>query len=236
MISWQAATIRWPNKTELALPAISLQPGDRVALLGSNGAGKTTLLRSVAGLDAILENQVRINGATLQTLPLYERAKKIGYLPAETHFAYPFSIRDVVCWGRFAMHQGQPKAADWEAVTHWLDAFDLMRLQEMPITAVSSGEKQRALMARLFAGETPLKILDEPFARLDMGQAGRIRALWQNPSLRDHILLVAHHDIFNLFAWATRILLITDGSLIECPMHSESETLQFIAHRFENRL
>ena len=233
MITLRELVAQWPNRTHLVIPNLSFKPGDRVAVLGPNGAGKTTLLRSLAGLDAVLERSFFIEEKSLANLSNQLRAKAIAYIPAETHLSYPFLIRDIVCWGRFANHQGQPKTADWDRVTYWLSAFDLTHLASTPITAVSTGEKQRALMARLFVSEAKLKILDEPFARLDFGQVERIRNLWQLPELSQQVLIASHHDIFNLYNWATRILLLASGTIVECPKIGEAETIQAIIRSFQ---
>lgn len=170
---------------------LAISEGDFVSLVGPNGGGKTTLLRLLLGLLSPTRGQVRLFGLAP------ERARRqVGYLPQhpqhDAHF--PASVRDVVLMGRLA--RGHPRGlfgrADKTAAQQALNEVGLGDLGRRPFAALSSGQKQRVLLARALACAPRLLLLDEPTANLDSHVEGELYELLRELNRRLTVVLVSH--------------------------------------------
>lgn len=147
----------------LAGVACTLEPGKITAICGPNGAGKSSLLSALAGLLPVENGAVLLGGTPLDAMPPRERANAIGYLPQDGEVAWDVAVRSLVALGRLPHRD-----AGEEAVSRALQALDLERLATRPVSTLSGGEKARALLARVFAGEPRWILVDEPLAALDL--------------------------------------------------------------------
>jgi len=154
-----------------AIAEVSLAfPSGRVtALLGENGAGKSTLLKALAGIVPARRGTVRLGGRALSEIPRREAARALGYLPQSFEPLFPILARDLVLLGRTPWRTafGAPSACDYAAVEAALTEMDAGKLAETDLGAMSGGERQRILVARVLAGEPEVLLLDEPAANLD---------------------------------------------------------------------
>ena len=145
-------------------------PAGRVtALLGENGAGKSTLLKALAGIVPARGGSVRLGGRALSGIPRREAARALGYLPQGFEPLFPILARDLVLLGRTPWRTafGAPSARDHAAVEAALAEMDAGGLADTDLGAMSGGERQRVLLARVLAGEPGVLLLDEPAANLD---------------------------------------------------------------------
>lgn len=169
--------------------------GEFVALVGPNGSGKSTLLRMLLGALDPSRGSVRLLGR-----PPDEVADRwrIGYVPQRPTLALdvPATVREIVATGRLARRGWwRPlRTADFDAVRHAIDSVGLGDLADHPITQLSGGQQQRAFIARAFAGEPELLVLDEPIAGIDAESQRRFRQSLVH-LIREHgagVLLVSH--------------------------------------------
>ncbi|MHB8079552.1 MAG: metal ABC transporter ATP-binding protein [Candidatus Krumholzibacteriia bacterium] len=171
--------------------AFTIAEGDYVSLVGPNGGGKTTLLRLLLGLLVPTRGQVRLFG-----LPPEQARRQLGYMPQhpqlDPHF--PVSARDVVLMGRLG--PGRPRGLfgrdDKDAARRALDEVGLGELGRRPFAALSSGQKQRVLIARALACAPRLLLLDEPTANLDLHVEGELYELLRELNRRLTVVLVSH--------------------------------------------
>ncbi|MEO8584869.1 MAG: ABC transporter ATP-binding protein [Acidobacteriota bacterium] len=144
--------------------------GGRVtALLGENGAGKSTLLKALAGIVPARRGTVRLGERPLPAVPRREVARMLGYLPQGFEPLFPIRARDLVLLGRTPWRTafGAPSARDHVAGDAALIEMDAGMFAETDLGAMSGGERQRILLARVLAGEPEVLLLDEPAANLD---------------------------------------------------------------------
>ncbi len=136
------------------MPHLEVVAGDRAAVLGSNGSGKSTLLRVLAGLEHDYHGDCRVNAARKQRVFVDQN---------------PYLFRGTalfnVMYGPVARGLGHKAAA--QTATRWLERLDITELATARIDRLSGGEKRRTALARAFAIEPDLLLLDEPFADLD---------------------------------------------------------------------
>ena len=150
--------------------------GEFVALVGPNGSGKSTLLRVLLGALRPSRGSVRLLGR-----PSNEVADRwrIGYVPQRPTLApdVPATVREIVTTGRLARRGWwRPlRSVDVAAVGHALESVGLDDLADHPIAQLSGGQQQRAFIARAFASEPELLVLDEPIAGIDAESQRRFK-------------------------------------------------------------
>lgn len=156
-------------RTVLSGVSLALAPGRVAVLLGENGSGKSTLLRALAGILAPRAGDVLLDGRSLASVPRREAARAIGYLPQGFEPLFPMRALDLVLLGRtpHLATFGAPGAADRAAARDALAEMDASALAHEDLRAMSGGERQRVLLARVLAGAPSVLLLDEPTANLD---------------------------------------------------------------------
>jgi iron complex transport system ATP-binding protein len=149
---------------------LTLQPGERLAILGRNGAGKSTLLSVLAGLRTAQAGEVLLNGTTYAALGPRQSALIRGWLPQARADAFASTVLETALVGR------HPHLArwDWESakdakiVREALAAVDLAEFEQRDVQTLSGGERQRLAIATLLTQAPRLFLLDEPIAHLDL--------------------------------------------------------------------
>ncbi|MBI5380427.1 MAG: ABC transporter ATP-binding protein [Opitutae bacterium] len=207
-----------------ALDAVSLTlpAGSLAAVLGPNGAGKSTLLRAANGELRPASGTVRVLGEDAQALDWRAAARwrrRIGVMPqfADHAPAVPLTVREVVEIGRVAHgRRGASLSADDRAIcTRWLERFGLSALAERSFAALSGGEQRKAHLARIFAQEPELILLDEPAGHLDLPAQDALTRLiaevWRET--RATVLIVTH-ELRHLPPDTTHVILLADGKIV----------------------
>ena len=185
----------------------TIEPGAITAICGPNGAGKSTLLAALAGLLEPASGEVLLEGRALAAIAPRERARRIGYLPQAGEIAWDLSVANLAALGRLP-HRDRGE----EEVARALAAVDLTAFADRPVSTLSGGEKARALLARVLAGEPRWILADEPLAALDLGHQlallGRLRAAADAGA---GVVLVVH-DLALAMNHAARVLVLDRGS------------------------
>jgi zinc transport system ATP-binding protein len=175
--------------------SLAVRPHEFVALVGPNGSGKSTLLKVLLGLIRPTSGTVAILGRPPARLT--ERWR-IGYVPQRPELAsdIPVTVEEVVAAGRLARRGWwrRIRASDRELTEHAVDSVALGPLSARPIGELSGGQQQRAFIARAFASEPDLLLLDEPIAGIDRESQTRFRNSLAH-LIAEHgagVLLVSH--------------------------------------------
>ena len=181
----------------------SLQKGEMVCMLGANGCGKSTLLRTLAGLQPALSGEYTRSDAKHIALVLTER------LSMENT-----TVHDVVAMGRYPYTSflGGLSAEDEAIIAQALTqvGFADTKVGETMFNAHSDGEKQRILIAKAIAQQTPIILLDEPTAHLDLPHRILIlRLLRRLAHEQGKTVLISTHELDLALALSDRILLMT---------------------------
>ena len=191
--------------------SFSLNAGEMVCMLGPNGCGKSTLLRTLAGLQPALSGEYTHSDAKNIALVLTERLSMDNT-----------TVHDVVALGRYPYSSFLDglKKEDEEIIAKSLEqvGFDLstFNFHLSFFNAHSDGEKQRILIAKALAQQTPIILLDEPTAHLDLPHRILIlRLLRTLAHEQGKTILISTHELDLALALSDRILLMTPGKGIQ---------------------
>lgn len=205
------------DKVSIIVPA-----GSILGVLGPNGAGKTTLISALAGFLKPTRGSVRILGQDLARLSaalLRALRQKIGLLPqlSEVNELMPLTAREVVAIGR-AGRAGLGKrlsSKDHELIENALTVFGLAPLADRAYPRLSGGERRKVQLARVFAQEPELLLLDEPMANLDAAWQDSLRrelqAWWE---LGNITVVMISHELHHLPEACQNIALMSEGRVI----------------------
>lgn len=193
---------------------LELFPGELVCILGPNGAGKSTLLRLLAGLERLSMGQAKLGAQALAGIPRLELAKQVALVEPMVNLNFPFSVEQMVHMGR-APHRDRwfESPADLAAVDSALVAMDCLSLRHRDFRTLSSGEKQRVLVASALAQQTCVLLLDEPAAFLDIQHQVELFRSLKKLAAQGYLVVAVTHDFNLASAWASRLLLLKDGRL-----------------------
>jgi iron complex transport system ATP-binding protein len=190
---------------------LNLSAGEFVALVGPNGSGKSTLLRSLLGLLPPLAGEVLICGSPLRSLSIEERARRAASVFTDRLDPGYFSVRDIVSFGRYPYTDARNRLGprDRAAVDSALEAVGLGPFASRPLAELSDGERQKALIARALAQDTPLLILDEPTAFLDAPARIEIFHLARRLAHEGgKAVVLSTHDLDHALRYADRLWII----------------------------
>jgi ABC-type cobalamin/Fe3+-siderophores transport system ATPase subunit len=207
------------NKSVVEHMNIHVNACEFVGLIGPNGAGKSSLLRILAGLVKPNSGGVELTPQNIATniekIPAQWRARFMAYLAQHETPAWPLSVKNLVALGRSPWNSSVNSNADDElAIQNALAMTDVDSLAERPVTELSGGELQRALLARVFAGSPQLIIADEPIAALDVYHQLHIMELLQAHAVQGGAVIAALHDLSLAARFCTRLVLMHHGKLI----------------------
>ena len=195
--------------------SLNVKSGEVLALIGPNGAGKSTLIRAVSGVIPY-QGQVRTNGGDFITLSPIQRAKYIATVPQAVSLPPAYTVWETVLFGRtpYLGFLGQPSQKDEEIARRALQRVSALPFADRRVGELSGGEQQRILLARALCQSTPILLLDEPTAHLDLQYQVSLLELVHELAHQDKLaVLVALHDLNLAAHYADRIALMVAGEI-----------------------
>ncbi len=212
-----ASSISVTKSGRSLLDAVSLQVsrGELIGLIGPNGAGKSTLLSVLAGIDKPDGGHVSVDGQSLDSIGGSVRARKLGWLEQLSSVHWPVSVERLVMLGRIPHLPAWSKASagDQEAVENALTLADCLSIRHQSVTTLSGGERSRALLARVLAGEPELVFADEPVSALDLSHQLQTMQLLRDFARNQQAAIVVLHDLSLAARYCDRLYLMHEGSI-----------------------
>lgn len=192
----------------------ALHAGEFLAILGPNGAGKSTLLRLLAGQERPSFGQVLLSGQETSALPRQSLARQVAFVEPTLEVPFGLKVEELVMMGRapHASHWFESEE-DWRQTNAALSTMDCEALRHRDFRTLSNGEKQRVLVASALAQQPCVLLLDEPAAFLDLSHQRDLFAALHKLAAQGYLIVAVTHDWNLAAAWASRILLLQDGSL-----------------------
>ncbi|WIV66092.1 ATP-binding cassette domain-containing protein [Natrialbaceae archaeon AArc-T1-2] len=214
---------------------VSIDRGELVGLVGPNGAGKTTLLQATSGVLAPDTGRVEIDGHDVHALSSKASSRLVSVVPQDTHLSFSFDVRDVVEMGR-TPHRSRfspPTREDRELVDHALERTHTLEFADRSIDEVSGGERQRVLLARAIAQDTPVVLLDEPTASLDVSHAVETLEHVADLVADGKTAVAAIHDLDLAARYCDRLIVLADGAVLSCGPPEEVLTADAVGQAFD---
>lgn len=191
---------------------ITVQPGEVVGLLGPNGAGKTTILRMIAGILAPDTGRVLIDGIDMSAEPLAAK-EKIGFHSGDTQLYQRLNAREALEY--FGRLYGVEESQLQKRIDALIAQLEMESFAERPCGTLSSGQKQRANIARAFLHEPDLLILDEPTNALDVVSGQFIVEAIRREKADGRAVLFSTHIMGEAEYLCDRIALLHKGRLVD---------------------
>ena len=193
----------------------SIRSGELTCLLGENGAGKSTLLRTLSGFLPPLAGEISLLGKPLASYRERELATVVGVVLTEKNNLQNMTVAELVGMGRspYTGFWGRLSAADRRKVDDSLSLVGIAPLRDRMVQTLSDGERQKVMIAKALAQETPIIFLDEPTAFLDYPSKVEILHLLHRLS-RDmgKTIFLSTHDLELALRVADRVWLMTKQS------------------------
>lgn len=193
---------------------LTFEPGQLVSIVGPNGAGKSSLLALLAGDLDPASGSVDLDGVRLSAIPPIELARRRAVLSQSNSVAFPFTVSEVVTMGRFARNAESSAATDQRIVAESMAATDVAHLARRRITTLSGGEAARVALARVLAQDTPIVLLDEPTASLDIKHQEMVFDLLRVKAAAGSLVVMVVHDLEAAAAISDRLILLNSGRIV----------------------
>jgi len=195
----------------------TIKAGDFVALVGPNGAGKSTFLKILAGLIRGYSGEAEFEGTPLDRLSAPELARRVAFVPQETHVVFPFTVTQMVLMGRAPHRSGGlfDRSVDLQEAERAMQWTDTLHLSRKTFNQLSGGERQRVVLASALAQDPEVLLLDEPTVYLDLKHQIHFYDIVERLNIDRHVTVISvTHDVNLAARYARRMLALRDGVLL----------------------
>jgi len=196
---------------------LTVERGEKVALIGPNGSGKTTLIKLAAGVLPPRHGEVLLDGASLKSLSRMEIAQRIAVVPQYFHIPFAFTVGAVVMLGRtpFIRALSGETERDHSMARRAMELIGIEQFSSRTFNELSGGERQKVILAMALAQEPKLLLLDEPTAHLDINHQVAILELVKGLNREQGVTVVgAMHDLNLAALYFDRLVLLKEGAIV----------------------
>ncbi|HPG73792.1 MAG TPA: ABC transporter ATP-binding protein [Bacteroidales bacterium] len=191
-------SVGYGKHTVLCNISLRVEAPSFILLAGRNGSGKSTLLRTLLGLIECLDGDIQISGASINAMTALQRSKLIGYVSSKPFAINNFTVAQVVATGRapYTNWTNGLNNNDKFLIEKAISDLKIENIADKKTDAISDGERQKTMIARALAQNTPIIILDEPTAFLDYpSKKDLINMLQRLVSEHNKIVISSSHDL-----------------------------------------
>lgn len=195
---------------------LDLARGLMVGLIGPNGCGKSTMMKCISKIHGVTSGSIRVAGRDIAGLRPSEISKLVASVPAESGPTFGMTVMEMVMLGRYPYGN----RIWWETkddemiVRKALRTFGIDQLRHNHVSTLSSGERQRAMIAKAYVQEPKLMLVDEPTSHLDMKYKLQVMEYLQAMSKTDMTVLVAEHDISLMARYCDTCIIMRRGEIV----------------------
>lgn len=231
MIKLENIKLGYGSRTLLDGVSTTFEQGSLTALLGRNGAGKSTLLRAISALGRINGGSISIGNDNIATLNAEQIAHRISFVTTDKVRIPNLTCEDVVALGRapYTNWIGRMQEVDRQIVAEALAAVGMSDFARKTMDAMSDGECQRVMIARALAQQTPVILLDEPTAFLDLPTRHEVCALLRRLAHEEgKTIIFSTHDLDIAMAQCDMAAIIDSPDLIHKPISEVGDDIERI--------
>jgi iron complex transport system ATP-binding protein len=216
MIELQHLTVGYGKKAILSDINQTIESGQLVCLLGANGVGKSTILRTIAGFQPPLCGTILLNEQDMSSFSTAQRSKAISVVLTERVEVPCMNVVDLVGMGRspYTGFFGTLTKEDKNIVNEAIDMVGISHLATRTFDTLSDGERQKVLLAKALAQQTPVILLDEPTAFLDFhAKVSTLRLLLRLAHETNKTILLSTHDVEMAIQLSDALWIVQNGEI-----------------------
>jgi iron complex transport system ATP-binding protein len=229
-------TAGYPRNVVLKDISFNVAPGEILGIIGPNGCGKSTLLRTITSILKPFGGKVLFHGQNIREFSYRRIARYMAVVSQDTDLTFSFRAVDVVMMGRLP-HLGRIRREgreDFSVVERCLRLMDVSDIAERQITELSSGERQRVMIAKALAQEPEVLLLDEPTSHLDIGHQIEIFDLIKELNKNNGLtILCVLHDLNLAAEYCSRLILMKTGGIYSIGPPEEVLRYDIIEHVYK---
>ena len=195
---------------------LELRSGQLACLIGENGIGKSTLLKTLTGFLRKLKGSLLLGDRDIESFSQRELARQVSIVLTQKPDVQNLTIEEIIGLGRspYTGFFGRLRAEDRKVVDDAIATMGIEKLRGRMIQTLSDGERQKVMIAKALAQETPIILLDEPTAFLDFpSKAETFQSLQRMAHERDKLILLSTHDLELAVRFADSLLEVKKGTL-----------------------
>ena len=197
--------------------SLNIKPGEIIGVIGPNGSGKSTLLKLLAGIIKCKSGQIDYKGSNICSMKRKDIAAAVSWIPQENPMVFAFRVIDVVMMGRhpYLSALNFENEQDYIIVQDAMERTGTAQFARRLFNDISSGERQRVLIASAIAQEPELMLLDEPTSALDIKyQIEILMILKRLNETRNMSVVLAMHDLHLASRFCRRLILLNYGEIV----------------------
>ena len=220
MIRFQSLSLGYGSRILIDSLSATVKRGELTALVGRNGTGKSTLLRAITGLGERIGGDILLGDKSIDSLSTAELATMVAFVTTDKVRIANLRCRDVVALGRapYTNWIGRMQEQDEEIVMRSMELVGMSDYADKTMDRMSDGECQRIMIARALAQQTPIILLDEPTAFLDMPNRYELCTLLQRLAHEEQkCIFFSTHELDIALALCDSIALISPPQLYLLP-------------------
>ncbi|MCR5077631.1 MAG: ABC transporter ATP-binding protein, partial [Prevotella sp.] len=205
-----------PRQSVVSNINAEIRSGQLTCLIGENGIGKSTLLKTLTGFLPKVSGKLLLDGQDISTLSQRELARKVSIVLTQKPDVQNLTVSEVVGLGRspYTGFWGKLRTEDKLVVDDAIAAVGITRLRERKIQTLSDGERQKVMIAKALAQQTPVILLDEPTAFLDFpSKVDTFQFLLRTAHEHDKLILLSTHDLELAVRFADCLLEVSGAGL-----------------------
>ncbi len=213
----------------------SIGSGLLVGLIGPNGCGKTTMMRCINRMHPTSSGDILLDGESLLKKTPAEIAKSVANVPAELHASFGLTVYETVMLGRYPHLKNMwwESEEDESMVVDALKKFGVYDLRGRALNMLSSGERQRVLIAKAYVQKPRLMLVDEPTSHLDMRYKLDVMEYLSALVKKDMSVLVAEHDISLMARYCDLCIIMKKGEIVGMGKPKEIVTSELIEEVYD---
>ncbi len=196
----------------------SLEKKKFYGLIGPNGSGKSTLINLLMTTNHLQSGSITYRSVPLENYNRRELARQLALVPQNITIGFDFKVHDIVLMGRhpYIPRFSTPSTQDLEIVSRALKLLDIEHLKDRLVTQLSGGEKQRVIVARAFAQDTEVLVLDEATSNLDIEHTLDIMRILRNlVDTKNTTVIAAIHDLNLAAAFCDDLIVLNQKTLFD---------------------